>query len=330
MEGTDWPGNRPGVAPHILQAMRAGVAALAVVVAVLGSALPAAAEGPALSVPRDQLKAALSCPGGFSHHERDPVLLVHGTFITPEESWSTNYARALPPLGYDVCTVRLPGRAVGDIQVSSEYVVYAIRRIAARSGRKVDVIGHSQGTVQPRWAVKWWPDVRRRVDDYVSLAGPHHGINTADGACVANRCAPAIWQMRHGSRFLTALNAGDETPDGPDYTSIYSQTDELVTPPSTAPLSGASNFPVQSLCPARIVHHGGLLYDNVVFAAVMDALTHPGGTDPSRLSPTLCASFAMPGSDPVDTNLKVYGNGVVTLAKGPFAEAEPPLKPYAR
>ncbi|CAN5465043.1 hypothetical protein BH18ACT1_BH18ACT1_06010 [soil metagenome] len=110
----------------------------------------AACQGgePALSVPTATLDAALSCPASFTS-ERQPVLLVHGTFVTPEENWSWNYGRALPARGYDVCTVRLPARATGDIQVASEYVVHAVRRIAAQSGGKVDVLGHSQGGLEP-------------------------------------------------------------------------------------------------------------------------------------------------------------------------------------
>ena len=38
-----------------------------------------------------------------------------------------------------------PDRGLGDSQISAEYVVHALRRIRAESGRKVAVIGHSQG-----------------------------------------------------------------------------------------------------------------------------------------------------------------------------------------
>src|SRR3546814_8807424 len=57
------------------------------------------------------------------------------------------------------------------MQVSAEYVVNALRRIRADSGRKVAMIGHSQGVTVPRWALKWWPSARDAVDDFVMEAG---------------------------------------------------------------------------------------------------------------------------------------------------------------
>jgi triacylglycerol lipase len=300
----------------------------------------AALEGPPLSVPAEDLDAAVSCPLAFTS-ERNPVLLVHGTAVTPEEHWGWNYGEVLPALGFDVCTVRLPDRAMGDIQVASEYVVHAILEIAGRSGRKVDVIGHSQGTLEPRWALRWWPKLREVVDDYIGLAGPHHGTNSADGACFAGSCFPAAWQMRHGSLFLDALNSVDETPnrwdpvtnpEGVSYSSIYSLFDELVQPPETAILDGASNVLIQDVCPLRPIHHVGLNQDAVVFALVIDALDHEGPVEPSRIDPQTCLEAFMPGVNAADAaagNLLVYGNGALTVATYEPVGEEPPLAPYA-
>ena len=35
-------------------------------------------------------------------------------------------------------------------------------------GRKVAIIGHSQGALEARWAVRWWPDLRRVVSEAVA------------------------------------------------------------------------------------------------------------------------------------------------------------------
>ena len=77
-----------------------------------------ASSGPRLTVPWSKLNAALRCPTQFTHGKREPVLLVHGTNVTPEENWGWNYGHVLPDLGYDVCTVALPSRARVDAQVS--------------------------------------------------------------------------------------------------------------------------------------------------------------------------------------------------------------------
>jgi len=302
-----------------------------IVVALCLAASASAAPGPKLRTPAKRLGAALTCPKRFTHPAHEPVLLVHGTATDSEDSWSWNYGKVLPELGYDTCWVDIPGRELGDIQTSSEYVVYAIRRMAKRSGRKVDVIGHSQGTLEPRWAIRWWPDVARSVDDDVSLAGPHHGVNAADSLCATGACPPAVWQMRSNSNLLRALNAGDETWGSVSYTAIASQTDELVQPYSTASLDGAVNLLIQDYCPGRPIHHAGQLEDAVVFRWVMSALSRPGPADPAAVQPQNCLELTLPGAgNPVAGNAALYGNAAVALATGPFTGSEPPLRPYAR
>jgi len=284
-------------------------------------------------VPRAQLAAALSCPAHLDRSAHEPVLLVHGTGLNADESWAWNYAKTLPALGWAACAVTLPDKALGDIQVASEYVVYAIRRMAALSHRRVDVVTHSQGGMEGRWAVRWWTSARDDVDDLVLIASPNHGITAADLCADSGNCWPAVWQMRTGSAFLTALNRGDETPGAVSYTNVYSLTDELVEPSTTVPLAGASNVAVQSICPGRPVHHGGLLDDAVAGALVLDALSHPGGADPARVSVAVCAQAFMPGvtaADAVMGNAILYSHAAQAFSEHPGVTAEPPLAPYAR
>ena len=306
------------------------VALVAALIPIVPQPAGGATDGPALSVAEDRLESSLACPGHFAG-EHEPVLLVHGTATNTRDSWSWNYLRALPARGFTVCTVELPDRALGDIQVSTEYVVYAIRRISAAFGRRVDVIGHSQGSLEARWALRWWPDIRNRVDDDISLGGPHHGASGADQFCITGSCAPAAQQMRRGARFLAALNAGDETPGDVDYTSVFSLHDELVQPPSSAQLAGAVNVLVQDLCPARYVHHAGLVHDPAVFHVVLDALTQPGPAEPTRFDPATCHQAWMPGvREPVSGNVMLYGWALVAVSIHDTVAEEPPLAPYAR
>src|SRR5687767_3806659 len=120
----------------------------AIFLAVLFTHAPAAraaeAQGPALETPEPTLRAALHCPESFDDAAHSPVLLVHGTFVNGDINWSWSYEPALTALGFDVCTVDLPNNGVDDIQVSTEYVVFAVREIAARSGERVDTLGSSQ------------------------------------------------------------------------------------------------------------------------------------------------------------------------------------------
>ncbi|HEX3706143.1 MAG TPA: lipase, partial [Mycobacteriales bacterium] len=225
-----------------------------------------------------------------------------------------------------------PGYAMGDIQTSAAYVRYAVERIAVESGRNVDVITHSQGGMEARWAVKWFPAVRRDIDDLVLIASPNHGILLGDVCADAGNCWPAAWQMAHDSHFLAALNRGDETPGAISYTNVYSRTDELVEPSTTVPMKGASNIAVQDVC-LRAVHHAGLLTDSVAWAVVMDALTHRGPADVRRIHANVCNSTFMPGvtaGQVINGNATLYGNAALHFAEAPGVRSEPPLRRYAR
>ena len=280
----------------------------------------------------------MHCPARFTHSRQEPVLLVHGTGLTAEESWAWNYAKLLPAAGFDVCTVTLPHRAMTDIQVSAEYVAFAVEWMRAAGHRRVAVITHSQGGMEARWAVRWWPSVQRDVDDLVLLASPNHGIAAADLCADSGNCWPAVWQMASRSHFLHALNSVDETPGDVAITNLYSRTDELVEPSTTVPLhpdspSDLANVAVQDLCP-RVVHHAGMLTDAVVWALVIDALTHRGPASASRVPTSVCAQIFAPGLTATDVaggNAILYGDAASQgFAPAPGVSAEPPLAAYAR
>lgn len=261
--------------------------------------------GPPLRVPVDRLRAALHCPDRFAG-THEPVLFVHGLSQTGASAWSWNYGKVLPGQGYDVCLIDLPEFATTDIQVSTEFVVQAIRDLTKRSA-KINVVTFSQGALEARWALAWWPDLQRKVADAIFLAGPYLGSTAADVLC-APRCVAAAWQSRPGSAFIKALNAGDATPGSVSYTNVYSGTDEIVFVAGGAPdpwtaasaIDGARNIRVQDVCPGRPVEHVQLTYDAEVHAIVLDALAHPGPADPARVGGGACTQVSMPGVEPAD------------------------------
>ncbi|MEU5398086.1 alpha/beta fold hydrolase [Streptomyces sp. NPDC005963] len=289
-------------------------------------------DGPSLSTPPDRLAAALNCPAGFPRAEREPVLLVHGTGVDADLNWGWNQAPALRERGYDVCTVDLPGRSTGDIQESAEYVVHAVAALHSATGRKADVIAHSQGGLQIRWGLTWWPGLRNMVDDVVSLGTPEHGTAAGDLLC-ALPCAAAAHQMTPGSAFLTALNSGDQTPGAISYTSIYTRDDLVVVPHRTAVRDGARNIGLQEVCGIRLVTHIGLVYDSVAFRLVLDALSRPGPADPRRLPIGTCLAYPyVAGVGPLDiarAGAVVVPAAATALATAPRSNHEPPLRPYA-
>ena len=304
--------------------------AVAVVLTTATTAVPVgAAAGPVLQEPVVALGKALTCPDTF-RGEHEPVLLVHGTAGSPE-NFSGNYGRVLPQMGYDVCAIELVDQGRGDIQASAERIVYAIRAMAERSHRKVQVIGHSMGPLVVRWALKWWPDLAPMVDDLIGIAAPQHGWRGTDAFCAAG-CVPALWQMKRESKFMAAFNKGDETPGDVSYTSVYTITDELVQPFWTADLQGGVNIKTQDLCPGRVGEHHEMLFDAAAYGVVLDALTHPGPADLSRVDRALCLRLTMPGAttaDLVGVEVKAWTVGGVALQEH-HVDQEPPLADYAR
>lgn len=114
-------------------------------------------SGPVLQTPVRKLAAALRCHDARHSIHGEPALLVHGGALTGSESWDWNYVPALNNSGIDVCTVDLPDRALTDIQVSAEYVVYAVRQMREHYHSKVDILAHSMGPLEARWAIKFGP-----------------------------------------------------------------------------------------------------------------------------------------------------------------------------
>ena len=325
---------------------RLAVLASISLVALGATLVPAGAEpsegpsGPSLSVAARDLQGGLVCPGEVDSADRDVVLLIPGTTLDPRTNFGFTWMREFEALRFPYCYVITPDHGMGDIQVTSEYVVYAIREIHRRSGRKVDVIGHSQGGTNPRWALRWWPDVRAMVDDYIGLAPSAHGGANVNRMCDDDDCAPALWQQRYQSQLIRALNSGGETFRGIDYTVVWTDYDEFLNPPGKlvggepTRVDGATNIRLQDICPANTADHVSIgVYDPVTYAVIIDALTHPGPADPARLDRGVCSQALPPHVDPVTfpaNYAKVWGEIWAQLLTHPGVPAEPPLKDYAK
>ncbi|SEL79600.1 esterase/lipase family protein [Streptacidiphilus jiangxiensis] len=318
--------------------LRAVLAVLATVTALLGATFLGgrafASTEPALTTPTATLDAALRCPSAFTHPNHEPVLLVHGFASSYEDSWAWGMAPALRGAGFDVCGIDLPEHALGDIQLSTEYVVHAIDAIHAATGRSVGVVAHSEGNLEAHWALKWWPHLQSEVADVVDLAAPEHGIVGGNLVCVLP-CTPAAAQFSGGSHFLAALNSGDETPGPVAYTSVYSLTDPAIVPATTAITNGATNIAIQDVCPGRVVTHLGFLYDSVVYQLVLDALSHSGPANPSRLPFGACLGLYAPGVTAAEAayaeGVRAPADAATALVDGDYTvDGEPALMPYAR
>jgi hypothetical protein len=301
---------------------------------------PAGRPGPALHVPAAKLRASLACTAGVRRGiARDPILLVPGTNLDPRPNFGWNYMRAFAAKRWPYCAVTLPHHAMGDVQVAGEYVVHALRAIARRTRRRVDVLGYSQGGMLPRWALRFWPRTRALVDDVVGLDPSNHGTLDAQAACHAS-CPPAYWQQASGARFVSALNSRAETFPGIDYTVVYSRSDEVVFPNLDAGGSSSlhtgggriANVAVQEVCPGDASEHLAMgSYDPVGFALAVDGFTHRGTAKAARVPAATCQHAFQPGVDPVTfaSDFAGYVAAIATAAQeSPEVPAEPPLRCY--
>ena len=213
-----------------------------------------------------------------------PVLLVPG--YGGGTGSLQSLADRLTAAGRDVTVVPLPGDGTGDLTVSADALDRAVSEALARSGQPtVDVVGYSAGGVIARlWVADGNAGSVRRV---LTLGSPHHGTSLADlaGDVAPDRCPPGCRQLGTASALLAALNAGDETPEGPTWVSIWTTQDQTVTPADSARLDGALNLTVQSVCRGARVGHGDLPRSPLVQQIVVAELA---AGPPVELGPADC------------------------------------------
>lgn len=306
---------------------------------------PVDRPGPALRPTPADLERAVECHGDFGSGKQ-AVLLVPGTAFTTATQFSWSWGHALTLAGIPWCGVTPPENSLGDLTIAGEYDVYAIRNTYALSGnRPIAVVGHSQGAMRPRWALRFWPDVRPMVADLVSVAPDNQGVSLgaaavvpplASLACTTVACPQGVWQQLVGSQFIRAVNSGQETFPGIDYTVVYSNFDGLVQPQDTvlhpAPGTSYRRVSIQSVCPLRMADHltNGTT-DSVSWALILDAITHPGPADNRRVGSKVCLQPTFPGLDYL-AGLAGAVNAPLQIAKAvattPRTTGEAPLPAY--
>ena len=232
------------------------------------------------------LVSRLSAPAVEPADQRQPgpVLLVPG--YGGGTASLQGLAGSLTAAGRDATVVGLPGDGTGDLELSADALGEAVDAALVRTGTEsVDVVGYSAGGLVARlYVADGHTAVVRRV---VTLGSPHHGTSLADlaGDVAPGQCPLGCQQMASDSALLAALNAGDETPDGPTWVSIWTTQDETVTPPDSARLDGALNVTVQSICAQARVGHGDLPSSPLVQQMVLAELAAGG---PVELGPEDC------------------------------------------
>jgi triacylglycerol lipase len=120
------------------------------------------------------------------------------------------------------------------------------------------------------------------VRGLVGLAPSNHGTTVAAAPAAAGGGCASCGEQQAGSAFLTRLNAGGDTLPGVNYTVIQTRYDEVVTPYTSAFLSGprVTDVTLQDRCPLDLIEHVAIIYDPVTLQWVVDALDHAGLAEP--------------------------------------------------
>ncbi len=178
--------------------------------------------------------------------------------------------------------------------------------LAATGASKVDLVGHSQGGMMPRYYINFLGG-GAKVNDFVAFAPSNYGT-TLDGITelatllgvagqingpLSSVCAACV-QQEQGSAFLGGLNAAPTVP-GVHYTVIESVDDEVVTPYRNAFLPAAANvtnITVQNQCVLDGSDHLEIAADPIAMADMLNAL------DPSHRVRVPCL-VVLPVTGPV-------------------------------
>jgi triacylglycerol esterase/lipase EstA (alpha/beta hydrolase family) len=283
---------------------RTGAAAVAVALALALLAAPGRARGESsLSNPPPGANN-WACVPSAAHP--DPVVLVHGLGATMSENWF-RLSSILTADGYCVFALTYgldPGETfVGGVirmeDSAPELAAFVDRVLAATGASKVDIVGHSEGTVMPRYYLKHLGG-DAKVNRFVALTPLYQGT-TLDGIgplisvaetfpgaagveAVFDRFCGSCREFLQGSSFLDDLNQGGGAVAGVTYTNVMSRYDELVTPYTSGYLNapGATNIVLQDQCRLDFAEHVAVAFDPVAAQDVLNAL------DPVHAKPVPC------------------------------------------
>jgi triacylglycerol esterase/lipase EstA (alpha/beta hydrolase family) len=222
-----------------------------------------------------------------------PVVLVHGTIANMDDNWQAaspvlaNHGYCVFAFDYGGTSASSPIQGTGEIAASAAQLSSFVNEVLVATGSpKVDLVGHSQGGMMPRYYIDALGG-GAKVDKLVALAPSNYGT-TLDGltklarllgasslidAGLSTVCEACV-EQEEGSSFLAGLNARP-TVASVTYTVIESVDDEVVTPYTNAFLPAASNvtnITVNAQCPLDLSDHLEIAADPVALADMLNAL----------------------------------------------------------
>ncbi|KAF9186559.1 hypothetical protein BGZ49_004172 [Haplosporangium sp. Z 27] len=236
-----------------------------------------------------------SCVPSKTHPR--PVILVHGLIRNGWDNWlymGPKFA-ASGYCTYSLTYGQMPGipilAGLDKIENSAQQLsTFVDKVLAATNTTKVNLVGHSQGSLMPRYYLKFLGGASK-VDKYAAFGSVVYGItldplvplltslglydtlrSAVDPACLS--CS----QIIVGSSFLQNLNAGGDTVPGVTYKFMVTEYDEFMTPYTNGFLRDknplVSNVVLQNLCIIDLDDHIDQMSDPIVFHEI-DAFFNP-------------------------------------------------------
>ena len=265
-----------------------------------------------------QLTAPYSAPPGANNWScrpsaahPNPVVLAHGASANMTVNWVT-MSPLLANQGYCVfaLTYGVPAGTPFPIdqiggrnkmeQSAAQLGAFVDRVLAATGAAKVDIVGHSEGSLMPNYYIKFLGGVSK-VDRYVGLTPLWQGSSVAGlgtlvglgrmlglGGIIDLITDPVFAsapQFLTGSEFIQQLNQGPVAVPGVTYTMVMTRYDEAVVPYTSGFLNApnATNVVLQDICPQDFAGHGMVGFDPNAGQVMLNAL------DPTHARPVSCA-----------------------------------------
>jgi triacylglycerol lipase len=249
-----------------------------------------------------------SCKPSAAHP--DPVVLVHGLGATMGENWSY-MSPLLAKRGYCVFALTyglnplfpFVGGVIPVEQSAPELGTFVNQVLAATGAKKVDLVGHSEGTFMPQYWLKFLGGASK-VNRYVAMTPLYAGTDVGGAAMLRDAAAAfgisqpilnlvdtfcgSCTEFLAGSPMVQKLNQGGAAAPGVTYTTIMTRYDELVVPYTSGTLPPpATNIVLQNICPSDIDDHVAEAFDPVVAQLIFNAL------DPAHAQPVSCAGLPL-------------------------------------
>ena len=248
-----------------------------------------------------------SCRPSAAHPR--PVVLVHGLSATMGANWgyqsprikAAGYCVFALTYGVDPRTTLLPYAPGGVIPMersAPELAAFVNRVLAATGASQVDLVGHSEGTVMPRYYLERLGGAPK-IQRFIALTPLWRGTEVGGTAFLRDIAGPfglsqplinlvagicgSCPQFLRGSPYLNDLNSDGEAIPGIVHTNVVTRYDELVVPYTSGIMrDGGTNIVLQDLCPANVDEHLALAFDPVVTQLILNAL------DPANAAAVRC------------------------------------------